>query len=97
MNLIHARPIYTKLVTMKTKKIVTRCLLAFIVFISLYLHACEREEWCAYCQWECSFDPLTGPTSKTICAHSYRQCEDEILDFLDGRFLPDCWECTEPR
>ncbi len=82
---------------MKTKKFIAKCLLVLIVFISFFLNACEREEWCAECQWVCSFDPLTGPTHETFCAYSYGQCEEEILEFLDGRMLPDCWDCTEPH
>jgi hypothetical protein len=81
---------------MKSRRIISKLFTVVIVLLSLYLHACDREEWCADCQWNCSFDPLTGPTSKTFCAYSYRQCEKEVVDFLDGRMFPDCWECTDP-
>jgi len=82
---------------MKTRRIISRFILVLIILIPLFLHACKREQWCAECNWACSFDPLTGPTHETFCAYSYDQCEDEVLDFLDGRLLPDCWDCTEPH
>jgi hypothetical protein len=81
---------------MKIKKFTVKFFTVLIVFISLFINACKREEWCVDCYWVCSFDPLTGPTSKTICAYSRQECEAEVQDFLDGRVLPDCWECSDP-
>jgi len=81
---------------MKTKEIISKCFFALIVIVSLYLQSCEREQWCADCYWDCSIDPLFGSKEETFCAHSREQCEEEIQDFLDGRFSPSCWKCSEP-
>jgi hypothetical protein len=80
---------------MKTKKIITKFSLVLIVFVSFYLHSCQRGEWCADCHWDCEFYPL-GPTDRTFCALSLEECEAEVQDFLNGRFYPDCWGCSEP-
>lgn len=81
---------------MKSKNIISRFFLVFIILISFYFPSCEKEEWCAYCQWNCLIDPLFGPKSEEFCADSREQCEEDIQDFLDARLSPSCWECDEP-
>ena len=83
---------------MKTKRIISRFLLVLIVLITFYLQACKREEWCADCQWICTdTEPIFGDKEERFCVDSREQCEIEVQDFLDSRFLPSCWECSEPH
>ncbi len=81
---------------MKTTGIISRFFIVLTVLILFCLHSCEREKWCADCYWDCSFDPLFGDKEENFCADSREECEEEIQNFLDGRFSPDCWECSEP-
>ena len=80
---------------MKTKRIISRFFLALIVIISLYLHSCEREEWCAECMRYRCFYPDEIIDTKTFCSHSLERLEEERDDFLNSRILT-CWECYEP-
>lgn len=73
-------------------------LLVLTVMLSCFLHSCKREEWCSDCHWWCvNIEPLFGSKYETICAPSYGECEEGILEFLDDRAVPSCWECSEPR
>jgi hypothetical protein len=79
---------------MKTKRIISRFFIVLIALFSLYLHSCEKEEWCAQCKaYICVF----GGTFETrlICADGRRQCEEEIKDWVK-KWGWECWECDEP-
>ncbi len=86
-----------KLNDMQTKKIITKSFPVLVIILSFWLHSCEREEWCAFCEWTCtSFDPWFGSKTRTICADSRLECEESVQDFVSSRFASGCWECTEP-
>ena len=82
---------------MKTKRIISRFFLVLIVLISLYLHACEEEDWCADCeQYDCRdifYEKILD--TKTICADSKAECKDEIISF-HVEYYSSCWDCSEP-
>jgi hypothetical protein len=82
---------------MNTNKIIIRFFLVLIVLIISYFSSCDKEEWCADCEWFCtSIEPLFGDESETICADSRENCEAAVQEWLDNRFITSCWECSGP-
>jgi hypothetical protein len=79
---------------MKINRIISRFSLVLIAIFSLYLHSCEKEEWCAKCEaYICP--PFGGILErKLICADSRRQCENNIKDW--EKLWRGCFECDEP-
>ncbi len=83
---------------MKTRGIVLRCFFGLSVTFLLFINSCEKD-FCAECTWDdynCADYPhLTS--HKSFCAPSYAECEDQINEFLNSRWYPECWDCTIPR